>query len=110
MNKINIGATCDEFGINERFYDYVQLLTNNNYFSYQKIKNIIETSNNDLKIFKDFSVEQYDNDQSQISTDKYVFHIIKRVKFIPILLSQLDFLLKNKKLIPEIISYIYLYF
>jgi hypothetical protein len=96
------GKNCDEFNINERFYDYLQNLTNNYYFNYQKIKTILEESNQDVKNLKDFSSEQYEEQSTQVSTDKYILLLMKRIKYIPILFAQIDYLIKNKKIISEL--------
>lgn len=43
-------------------------------------------------------------DPTVISTDNFIHSILKRCKVLPILVSQIDYMTKNKKLIPEVTS------
>jgi len=102
---------------------------NNVYYNYQQIKNYIDLVNNKINSKKlntmndsdynntntnitntNFSStkfetsEYYLEDPNKVNTDSFISLLSKRIKSIPLLIAQLDYLQKNLKIIPEILA------
>jgi len=58
-------------------------------------------SNNSLKSSND---EYYLEDPNKISVDHFITILLRRIQSVPLLNSQLSYLQKNLKIIPEILA------
>ncbi len=98
---------CDECSSNERFYDYIQILANNinyNLAYLKKISDIVKNKNKTNFVNSFESKQAYFDSPSKINVDNFIDLLTQRIIYLPILLSQVDFLIKNKKIFPDAVN------
>jgi hypothetical protein len=83
---------CNDFGQDEKYYDYIQILSNNSLFNHGYVKQCVK---------REYSQNTYLFDPRNVSIDKFLETIILRVQSLPILFSQLENF-GNKKYSPQI--------
>lgn len=130
MIKIITGECCADFGKSEKLFDFMQILSNNSlhnskslkdfcklYLNYKNIKNKtlllnISTENslleNSQNIFEQEASQINLNSSSientnTINIDNFISRIKERLVYLPLLLSQVDYLLKFFSLKEEIL-------
>jgi len=98
---------CDECSSNEKFYDYIQILANNinyNLAYLKKISDIVKNKNKSKFVDSFESKQAYFDSPSKINVDNFIDLLTKRIIYFPILLSQVDFLIKDRKIFPDAVN------
>lgn len=98
-----LGSLCDEFKPNENFYDYIQLMSNNVNYQLNYIKKISEILQNKKFIYNS-KEEYYLEDPYLITTDNFLSKLCERIKCLPHLQNQIDYFIKNKNYLNEVMQ------
>jgi hypothetical protein len=111
INKV-IHFLCDECSPGEKFIDYLQILSNNVNYNIAYLKKICgllkqknitnkNMHNVDSSLFnKNESTIFYDS-PSKINIDNFISLLTERVIYLPSLFNQIDYLVKNKRIIND---------
>ena len=98
---IYIESMVNDFSNDEKFYEYIQIISNNSLFSHSYIKQICE---NVLNIKFSKSQLFHSDNPINMTFDKFIENVIDRVKSLPILFSQIDNFIVNKKFLPSVLT------
>ena len=105
-----INFLCEESSMNEKFFNYVQIMANNVNYNLSYIKKICEMvkhKNINAKSIVQESTEikeSYFDNPTKITADNFISLLLERLAYYPILLNQIDYLMKNKTILPEAMS------
>lgn len=94
---------CEGFKKNEKFYDFLQILSNNVNYNAHYLKKISDcfNSRSSLQANELLKEEYYLDNPNQITVDNLVKKLSDRVKYLPFLFTQLEHLSNLKKLHPD---------
>jgi hypothetical protein len=85
---------CRDFGTNEKFYDYLQILSNNYIYDPAYVETLL--SNQDEQYLSQKHMSHYEN-PNLVTIDNFMKKLFERLTYLPGLFSQVENFLKYKK-------------